>query len=190
MNSASARLHNPKDTNPLHSCPERIYALDGGHVVIIDSAAAPACARRIAQLLPERHITLVVCAENSIDAADVGLAAAACARLVIYESSPPDAKPGEQAAFLARFARSTARTECGIILDGSRALRHCVDGMRQGHVIVYGCHEPQRAAEILREYGAHAVSRIVGPRRAQSPRAKAGAGRAPSRRLAAIAGGL
>src|SRR5689334_16554864 len=175
MNSASARLHHPENTTRLHSYPERIYALDGGHVVVVDTAAAPACVRRLAELLPERHITLVVSAERSTDAADVGLAAAACARLVIYESSPScDAKPGEQAAFLARFARSTARTECGIILDGSRALRHCVDGMRHGHVIVYGCHEPQRAAEILREYGAHAVSRIVGPRRAQSPRANAG----------------
>src|SRR5690242_10282413 len=133
MNSASARLQKPTETNRLHSHTQRIYALDGGHVVLIDRAAAPECVRRLSQLLPNRHITLVVCAESGMDGAAVGLAAAACARLVIYESSAScDAKPGEQAAFLARLARSTARTECGIIPDGSRALRHCVDRIRQG----------------------------------------------------------
>jgi hypothetical protein len=78
-----------------------------------------------------------------------------CTRVVIYEPAT-----GGRAALLARTVRSSARTECAVVLDSTRALRHCIDGMAPGDIIVYCCDVPDNALEILDDYGARSVEQI------------------------------
>jgi hypothetical protein len=153
---------------------QRVFEIDGGYVVVCGLTAGLAAAEHLSSESRRRHITLVLptpegCPLDAIAAT----AADACMRMVIYEPELPGAGTrGERAALLARAVRSSARTECGVILDDSRALRHCIDGIAAGDIIVYCCDDPANALAILDEYGANAIT-DVGPRR-RTMRAAAG----------------
>jgi len=176
MKPLSTRGVRPRLHENCIQAPQRqqVFEVDGGYVVVCGLSAGPAAAERLSSEFRRRHITLVVRApEGCALDAFAATAADACTRMVIYEPELPDAdKRGERAALLARAVRSSARTECGVILDGSRALRHCIDGMAAGDIIVYCCDDPANAVAILDEYGANAVT-DVGSRRRRT-RAAAG----------------
>jgi hypothetical protein len=153
-----ARLH-PHTTDISRPRRQRFFEIDGGYVVLCGARDGLATAQRLSKALRGPHLTLALRApDKACDAALDEMAAQAghaCTRIVIYESElPVGDHPGAKAALLARAIRSSARIECGIVLDGSRALRHCIDGMAAGDIIVYCCDEPQDAREILKEYGA------------------------------------
>ncbi|MGZ5231921.1 MAG: hypothetical protein ACXWC3_18020, partial [Burkholderiales bacterium] len=145
--------------------PQRFFEVDGGYVVLCAAADGLTIAQRLSKASQGRHLTLAVPVPDEVSAAQLdeiaAQAAHACTRIVIYESEVPGRhRPGPASALLARAIRSSARIECGVVLDGSRALRHCIDGMAAGDIIVYCCDEPQDAVEILQEYGARPIVRI------------------------------
>jgi hypothetical protein len=152
------RLH-PDTTDISRPTRQRFFEVDGGYVVLCGASDGLATAQRLSKVLRDPHLTLALPAPDEACAAALDEVAAqaahACTRIVIYESERPGRDHrGAKAALLARAVRSSARIECGIVLDDSRALRHCIDGMAAGDIIVYCCDEPQDAREILEEYGA------------------------------------
>jgi hypothetical protein len=159
-----ARLH-PGTTDISRPRRQRFFEVDGGYVVLCGASDGLATAQRLSKVLRDPHLTLALPAPDEACAAALDEVAAqaahACTRIVIYESERPGRDHrGAKAALLARAVRSSARIECGIVLDDSRALRHCIDGMAAGDIIVYCCDKPQGAREILEEYGAIPIVQI------------------------------
>jgi hypothetical protein len=148
------------------TAPARLFRLDGGHVVLEDDAASrtPAAFAAIAANWSEHHVIAITGAPR--DASDrtleeLGRAAQAFDRIVVCHSSrAATAACAEAAARLARAVRNAGRTTCHVVADAHRALRHCIDGMIPGDVIVYCCEDGETAARILAEYGAEAVTCI------------------------------
>jgi hypothetical protein len=162
--SRCARLY-PCTTDIRRARRQRFFEVDGGYVVLCGARGGLATAQRLSKALQGRHLTLAVAVPDEACASQLdeiaAQAAHACTRILIYESEVPGRhRPGPASAFLARAIRSSARIECGVVLDGSRALRHCIDGMAAGDIVVYCCDKLQDAVEILEEYGARAIVRI------------------------------
>jgi hypothetical protein len=159
---------------PFQRCPKprRIFEVDGGYVVPCGAASGQTVARRLAVEWPGVHITLVLQAPKLAGDAlleDLASRAAhACSRIVIYEPKASGrGKLGERAGLFARAVRSCTRVDCGVILDSSRALRHCIEGMATGAIVVYCCDLRVNAVQILEEYGAAPVAQITRARRTE-----------------------
>jgi hypothetical protein len=163
---ARTRPHQTGIDRPQH---DRLFEIDGGYVVVCGLNAGITSAHQLSAQERKRHVTLVIPAPEPCSAALEGFAAKAadiCTRIVIYEPDLAGPRtPGELANLLARAVRSSARTECGVVLDASRALRHCIDGMAAGDIIVYCCDDASNAVGILDEYGAKAVAHVRPARR-------------------------
>ena len=133
----------------------RLYRLDGGYVVLHE---APSCADAFASIAAEwtdHHLIAIAHAADTTtesELAELGRAAQTFDRIVICESR--DAAAADSAARFARAVRRAGRTECAVVADSHRALRHCIDGMIPGDVIAYCCEDADAAARILAEYGA------------------------------------
>jgi hypothetical protein len=156
---------------------QRLFQVDNGYVVVCGLSAGVAAAEGLSA--ERRHVTLVLPAPDGLS--DVALdafaleAAAGCARIVIYEGKMfGRGKQAECGARVARAVRSSARTECRVLLDDTRALRHCIDGMAAGDIIVYCCDDPANAIDILDEYGAKAVADVESRRRREPVAAGSG----------------
>jgi hypothetical protein len=59
----------------------------------------------------------------------------------------------------------SGRVECHRIADPCRALRHCIDAMLSGDVVIYRCANHRCALEILAEHGATPVNGLPKARR-------------------------
>ena len=131
-----------------------IFEVDAGYVVLQRDAPAPKTTRTSATPL----VTLVV--QAALSQSDLRLhdmarrLSVTCDRLVICEPPGPSARPGEHAARFARAVRATSRTECRIVADPCRALRHCVEAIGGGEFIIYCSDDWRSAIDILAEYGA------------------------------------
>jgi tRNA(Ile2) C34 agmatinyltransferase TiaS len=144
---------------------QHLFSVDGGHVVISGRHEGIAEAERLSKMRRGRRLTLVLPVPDTGDVTDLQITAAraarACTRLLIYESAAStENKRTGRAEFLARLVRGAARVECGVV-DGTRALRHCIDNIAPGDIIVYCCDVPTRALSTLEEYGAQSVPQIV-----------------------------
>ena len=157
-----------RQTSNVRIANHHLFRLDGGYIVLHGAAA-----RRggeglsaIADDWREYHLIAITGAPAGASAdelAELGRAAQAYDRIVICESCDAGcaAGPGPAARF-ARAVRSAGRTECHVVGDPHRALRHCVESIVPGDAIVYCCGDVQTAVRILAEYGAVQVD--------QSPR--------------------
>jgi hypothetical protein len=137
---------------------QRVFRLDGGYVILDGPVAGAPAFSKIAAQWPDYHVTAIAGVPDAAgewEIAELGRAAQAFDRVLICESGAA-ASMGrtEAAARFARAVRSTGRTECLVVADAHRALRHCVDGMVPGEVIAYCCGDVETAARILAEYGA------------------------------------
>jgi hypothetical protein len=137
---------------------QRLFGLDGGYVLLDGPVAGAPAFSKIAAQWPDYHVTVIAGVPEGAsewDIAELGRAAQACDRVVICETGAAAATGRtETAARFARAVRSAGRTECHVIADAHRALRHCVDAMIPGEVIAYCCGDIDTAGRILAEYGA------------------------------------
>jgi hypothetical protein len=106
-------------------------------------------------------VTAVIAVANDTSEwtiAELGRAAQAFDRVVVCDAEAAGASgTSEAAGRLARAVRRAGRTECQFVSDPQRALRHCIDGLVVGEVIVYCCDDASSAARILADYGAAPV---------------------------------
>ena len=170
MNRTPARStgSTPAQNRPLKGRNRsRLFRLDGGYIVLDEAAAARgrAAFEAIAALWPDCHVTAITGAPPAADEsmlAELGRAAQAFDRVVICASCHA-AQGGNSAAAarLARAVRRAGRTECHVVADAHRALRHCIDAMVPGEVVAYCCEDVETAARILAEYGAEPVGNVV-----------------------------
>jgi hypothetical protein len=179
MRPSLRRYPRPHEICTLPRARQRLFEIDNGYVVVCGLSAGFAAAEGLSA--ERRHVTLVLPAPDGLSEAGLDAfalaAAAACARIVIYEGKGAGrGRQAECAARVARAVRSSARTECRVIFDDTRALRHCIDGMSTGDIIVFCCDDPANAMGILDEYGAKAVADVESRRR----REPAAAGSTPS----------
>ena len=137
-----------------------LFRLDDGYV-LLDAAAAARGADAlgaIARDWGEYHVIAITGAPRGAtveDYADLGSAAQAFDRIVICESCDAGCAQGsDAAATFARAVRGAGRTECHVVADAHRALRHCIESMVPGDVVAYCCGDVETAARILAEYGA------------------------------------
>jgi len=61
--------------------------------------------------------------------------------------------------------------KCQMIAGGSRALRHCIDAMSEGDIVVYCADDLGEAVGILADYGAAPAARIAAPPKVPNTRA-------------------
>jgi SAM-dependent methyltransferase len=153
----------PRRASQAARSPRRLFRLDGGYVVLDPSAThggASALASRAAQW-GKYHVTAVIAVANDVSEwtiAELARAAQAFDRVVVCEAEAQVADASsEAAARLARAVRRAGRTECQFVSDPQRALRHCIDALVPGEVIVYCCDDVVSAARILADYGATLV---------------------------------
>jgi hypothetical protein len=153
-----------------------LFRVDGGYVVLAHGRGGGAEALgELAHRWPNYHLTLAIEAPRERAGWRIEELARQVAqdfdRIVIYEPEKLRGRePAEAAGLLQRTTRAAGAADCQVILDARRALRHCIDGMVEGDILVY-CSDGTHALEILEEYGAKAVARIpplrhVGVRRA------------------------
>ena len=142
--------------------PPRLYRLDGGHVVLARDTGSRSAQglQALAAEWRDCHVTAitgvpVAAAESEL--AELALAAQAFDRVVICASSETGA------ARFSRAVRAAGRTECHVVADAQRALRHCIDAMIPGDAIVYCCEDIDSAARILAEHGASPVRDAASP---------------------------
>jgi hypothetical protein len=157
----------PRRASQAARSPRRLFRLDGGYVVLDPSAThggASALASRAAQWSTQwskYHVTAVIAVANDVSEwtiAELARAAQAFDRVVVCEAEAQVADASsEAAARLARAVRRAGRTECQFVSDPQRALRHCIDALVPGEVIVYCCDDVGSAARILADYGATLV---------------------------------
>jgi hypothetical protein len=144
-----------------------LFRLDGGYIVV-DGAAASRGAdsfRAVAAQWSGYHVLAITGVPEGATEwtlAEFGRAAQAFDRVVVCESShAASAGCTGTAARFARAVRAAGRTECHVVADAHRALRHCIEGMIPGQVIAYCCEDVDTAARILAEYGALPVSDVA-----------------------------
>jgi hypothetical protein len=164
----------------------RVFEIDGGYVVLMGKRldVDPADARR--DPYRGRYLTIVVVAPaagHALAGSVRSVAALDPARVLVYEAEDR-VRTGEAATLFGRALRSACRAECRVILESLRALRHCIDGIAPGDVVLYCCDRPAEAARILHEYGATEVAE-PGPPELQSAVTQHALARAHRNRVAA-----
>jgi hypothetical protein len=147
---------------------QRIFSLDGGHVVLLPTPrdGALTAAEHLARQWTDRYVTVVVSVPRNAPervAIEIARAARAFGRVILCEEGGPDGSVSAR-----RLEDAARRVECQYMADPRRALRHCIDGMLAGDVIVYCCDALESALEILDEYGAEHVAQVSETRRAES----------------------
>ena len=154
------RVHRTLQFRPT---PARLFRLDGGYIVL-DGAPARRSAealRAIADDWRDYHVIAITgtpAGASADDFAELGRAAQVFDRIVICESCDAACAAGSgAAAMFARAVRSAGRTECHVVADPHRALRHCIESMAPGDVVAWCCGDIETAARILAEYGAEQV---------------------------------
>ncbi|HEV7799595.1 MAG TPA: hypothetical protein VGP15_00835, partial [Burkholderiales bacterium] len=127
--------------------------------------ALPA-AEHLARQWTDHYVTAVVGVPRNAPkrvAIEIARAARAFGRVILCEEGGPDGSVSAR-----RLQDAARRVECQYMADPRRALRHCIDGMLAGDVIVYCCDALESALEILDEYGAEHVAQVPETRRAES----------------------
>jgi hypothetical protein len=138
----------------------QVFTLDGA-CIVLDSPASHGGVPPLAALAEqwhEYHSTVVIAVANDVSEwtiTELGRAAQAFDRIVVCEAAASGSST-EAAGRLARAVRRAGRTECHVVSDPQRALRHCIDALAPGAVIVYCCDDVS-AARILADYGATPV---------------------------------
>ena len=137
-----------------------VFELDGGYVFIDPAGAGPGTELLSLDRSHWRsdYVTLIVDAVP--DALERGVlshadTARAFDRVLICAGGDP--RNAEAAAALEQAVRMSGRVECRRIADSCRALRHCLDAMLSGDVVIYRCANQRCAMQILEEHGATAV---------------------------------
>ena len=161
MNKKSERLTGSPPSRraaTVRNAAQRLFELDGSYILLTGGSTDAAGMARIAAQWPDCHVSAIVGVPDGTGEwaiAELGRAAQAFDRIVICESAN-DAGSGDiaSAARLARAVRSAGRTECQVVADAHRALRHCVECMVPGEVIAYCFDDTMTASRILAEYGA------------------------------------
>lgn len=149
-----------------------LFRLDGGYIVLDDAAARRGVEglSAIASGWREYHLIAITGAPagaTAEDFAELGRAAQAFDRIVICESCDAGCATGPgPAGALARAVRAAGRTECCVVGDPHRALRHCIENMVPGDAVVYCCGDLETAERILAEYGAVRVDKAARARTA------------------------
>ncbi|MDB5863887.1 MAG: hypothetical protein JWO70_1693 [Betaproteobacteria bacterium] len=136
----------------------QVFTLDGA-CIVLDSPASHGGVPPLAALAEqwhEYHSTVVIAVANDVSEwtiTELGRAAQAFDRIVVCEAAASGSST-EAAGRLARAVRCAGRTECHVVSDPQHALRHCIDALAPGAVIVYCCDDVASAARILADYGA------------------------------------
>jgi hypothetical protein len=140
-----------------------VFRLDGGYIVL-DRSPCHGGASALAALAAQSrdyHVTAVIAVANDTSEwtiAELGRVAQAFDRVVVCEAEAAGSSASSEAAGqLAQAVRRAGRTECQFVSDPQRALRHCIDALVPGEVIVYCCDDASSAARILADYGAMRV---------------------------------
>ena len=165
MNNSSERLTGSPPSSrraaAVRTPTQRLFELDGSYILLAGGIKDAAAFGRIASQWRDCHVSAIVGAPERAGEwaiAELGRAAQAFDRIVICESdSGRGSSLTEFAARLARAVRSAGRTECQVVADAQRALRHCVECIVPGEVIAYCFDDTATAARILVEYGAMPV---------------------------------
>jgi hypothetical protein len=151
---------------------ERIFELDGAHVVLYPAAPAGfAALDALASLCRDRYLTLVVePREAGIDSSIEQYARSAQGfdRIIVCDGEGA-LEPSQAARALERAVRRAGRVECKLVPDSRRALRHCIDGLIPGDIVACSCGNVDAALAILEEYGASEAAEIPGGRRRSAP---------------------
>ena len=163
----------------------RVFEIDGGYVVLMGKRL-DADAADVRRQYRGRYLTVVAGAPATGDALAGyvrSVAALDPARVLVYEAED-HVRTGEAATLFRRALRSACRAEYRVIHESLRALRHCIDGIAPGDVVLYCCDRLAEAARILHEYGATEVAEI-GPPEVRSALTQRGFARAHCNRVAA-----
>src|SRR5687768_10384733 len=140
----------------------RIFEIDGGYVVLTGVHSGARSAAICRPLRPVRYLTVVARtpgAEQPLADCVRPIAELDPARVLIYAAEDSVAA-ADAAALFGRALRRECPAECCVILDSLRALRHCIDCIVPGDVVLYCCDRPLEAVRILHEYGATEVAEI------------------------------
>jgi hypothetical protein len=145
-----------------------VFELDGGYVFLDPAGAGPGTELLSLDRSHWRsdYVTLVV--DAGPEALERGVlshadTARAFDRVLICDGG--DRRNAEAAAALERAVRRWGRVECRRIADPCRALRHCIDAMLSGDVVIYRCANQRCALEFLEEHGATPIDGVPGGRR-------------------------
>jgi hypothetical protein len=147
------------------------FRIDDAYVVLV----SPHDVERLASVVNDwagHRLTLVIAAgqDDACRVIDTVGARAAVHRILLCE--PDDAVPARRTAGpMLENLLNGVNPKCQMIAGGSRALRHCIDAMSEGDIIVYCADDLGEALGIIADYAAAPAGRIAAPPKAPNARA-------------------